>query len=436
MLMPAASGTVGPMTYVDVTELTGFQLRTGIQRVVRELVHHGVNGAVAGSLVPVIALGKRFHALNGAGVSAMDAVTRGQAERKITHDRDVSLSVRWGKRAIAFSPRAYNALQRLYVRRSMRGRSRGLYDLRPIEFAQDDILILLDSFWGGSSTLDAAERAKRAGVKIALVAYDLIPITHPQYCDARLVQKFGGLMQRAAAVSDVVLAISNSCGVAFNDAFPVANVTAFPLGHDVRHVETHQQSSDWPKGLWSGEHPVYLVVGSIEPRKAHEIVVDAFDRLWDGGAPYKLLIVGKVGWNVDALMHRLDVHPQAGKRLFVVHHATDAMLAEAIERAHAAIIASYVEGFGLPLVEALAAGLPVIASDIPVFREIAGDAARYFAPGRSAELADAVVAVADDAAHWHEKARRFLWPDWRQSARIFFGLAARAGAGADTEPDR
>lgn len=418
--------------FVDVTELVVLDLRTGIQRVVRELLEHGAEGAANVPVIPVVAVGRRFHQLSEAGWQRIKSSGAGVNEKRITHERGVSPLVRLVKRAAKVSAPIYNQLQRLHVQRMIRRRARGLYLPEPAAIGPGARLILLDSFWGGSSALAAARALRRTGVSVILVVYDLIPVTHPQFCDYRLVQKFRPLMAQAAAISERVLAISEFCADSFRSEFPHANIAAFPLGHDLREAGP-TSSGTWPAGLWAGSDPVFVIVGSIEPRKGHQAVLDAFERRWARGERDKLLIIGKVGWKVDELMSRLDRHVEAGRRLFHVHNATDGMLKEALERASAGVIASYVEGFGLPLAESLAAGLPVLASDIAVFREIAGDCAIYFEAGNAAALDEAIDVLHSRYEEQVRRAKGFNWPGWREAATLFF---AKVGAPAKSATGR
>jgi glycosyltransferase involved in cell wall biosynthesis len=140
-------------------------------------------------------------------------------------------------------------------------------------------------------------------------------------------------------------------------------------------------------------HATFLMVGTVEPRKAHAQVVAAFDRMWQGGSDACLVIVGKQGWMVDDLAARLRTHPGRGSCLFWFEAASDELLDMLYGSATALIAASRGEGFGLPIVEAARRGVPVIARDIPVFREVAGDHAAYFQD-------DTPVALADTLAAW------------------------------------
>lgn len=413
--------------YVDVTELVFLDLRTGIQRVVRELLEHGADGAAQVPLIPVVAVGRRFHRLSEMGWQRIRSPGSGVQEKRITHERGVHPVVRTVKRLARVSAPLYNWMQRVYVRRRIRERAQGLYIEEPTVIPSSAALVLLDSFWGGSSTLEAARALRRRSkADIVVVVYDLIPVSHPQFCDYRLVQRFRPLMARAASVSDRALAISQSCADAFATEFPRTAVTAFPLGHDLRDEGAESQA--WPEGLWQDSGKVFVIVGSIEPRKGHQTVLDAFERRWAREKADKLLIIGKVGWEVEELMCRLDNHVEKGRHLFHVHNATDSMLREALGRADAGIIASYIEGFGLPLAENLAAGLPVLASDIAVFHEIAGDYALYFEPGNAAALDEAIDVLHGSFAERTRRVEDFNWPSWREAAALFFAHVERRKA--------
>ena len=142
----------------------------------------------------------------------------------------------------------------------------------------------------------------------------------------------------------------------------------------------------------SPHRPHFLMVGTLEPRKGHRIALDAFDKLWAEGVDAALTIVGKTGWGIDHLVERIKHHPELGKRLVWHESVDDAELSRLYSSCDALIAASFAEGFGLPIVEAGHFGKPVLASDIPVFREVGAGAAEahFFQVGDSTALADAV----------------------------------------------
>lgn len=154
------------------------------------------------------------------------------------------------------------------------------------------------------------------------------------------------------------------------------------------------------------------------------MVLDAFEILWRAGGQQKLLIIGKTGWNMEGFVARCLAHPMIGTRLFLASNTSDAALVEAMSRADAAIMASWLEGFGLPVVEALSTGLPVIASDIAVFREIADGAASFFASSDKDALAAAISMFETNPDEARHRARSFEWIDWDQSTAQFYEAVA------------
>jgi glycosyltransferase involved in cell wall biosynthesis len=114
--------------------------------------------------------------------------------------------------------------------------------------------------------------------------------------------------------------------------------------------------------------------------------------LWARGVDSNLVIVGSKGWMTDDLEDQIQKHQEYGRRLFWLQGISDEMLEQVYHSVSALLAASQGEGFGLPLVEAAQHGLPIIARDIPVFREVAGEHAYYFRGTGAPALADALSA--------------------------------------------
>lgn len=411
--------------YVDVSELLANRLHTGIQRVGRRIIHEGLAIApeIDVKLVPVVALGRRFHKLSEQGLAVVLDPPKTSSGVMLTSG---GFPLRAIKALLRATPTLYRFAQAQFLRGRLRVRLAGLFEAQPVQFQHRDRLVLLDSLWGGSTALSAAIGAKRSGAGVVAVIYDMIPVTHPEFCISGLARVFPGVIAQAIEVSDGLLAISRySARVASDFAAKLGHPRAarhFYLGNDFVHVTPSGgvgEADRWPPRLWDDGGRVHVMLGTIEPRKRHAVVLDAFERRWRNGHDEKLLIIGKIGWEVEALIVRLRSHPELGRRLFLEHNATDTMVADAFRRSHAAIIASAVEGFGLPLVEAMTAGLPVIASDIEVFREIAGDAALFFTVDDPDDLARAIERMRADEPRLRQVAADFHWIDWREAARQF-----------------
>ena len=129
------------------------------------------------------------------------------------------------------------------------------------------------------------------------------------------------------------------------------------------------------------------MVGTLEPRKGHEQILEAFEVLWAKGADANLIIVGKVGWNTDSLVKKMIAHKMFNKKLFWFNAPSDAELENIYLESTSLIAGSYGEGYGLPIIEAAKRGLPIICRNIPVFHEVAGEAAFYLKGSSSHEIA-------------------------------------------------
>lgn len=162
---------------------------------------------------------------------------------------------------------------------------------------------------------------------------------------------------------------------------------------------------------------VMLLSLLIEPRKGHSQTLAAFEQLWAEDVDINLVIVGKEGWMVEILIDKLRKHPELGKRLFWLEGISDEYLEKIYAASTCLIAASEGEGFGLPLIEAAQHKLPIIARDIPVFREVAGEHAFYFA-GTEAEMLSSSIKqwLALNTEGRVSQSDNTPWISWKQSA--------------------
>jgi len=151
----------------------------------------------------------------------------------------------------------------------------------------------------------------------------------------------------------------------------------------------------------AGDAPPYLLfVGTWEARKGLETIEAALARLNRDGPRVRLVLAGRPGWGTEALVGRLRADPA----VTVVHDPPDAEVARLYRGALALVYPSRMEGFGLPVAEAMAAGCPVVASELPVIREFARDAPLYAAVGDDAAVAAHVEVLLGDPALRDERA--------------------------------
>lgn len=241
---------------------------------------------------------------------------------------------------------------------------------------------------------------RRLGVAINFVVYDLLPLHQPDWFGGKTVRNFSRWIGVIARQADRCICISKTVAQALTNELlrrgsqTLPEITDIPLGTDLAATfPTYGLPSDVPALRdWILRHRVLLSVGTIEPRKGHRCILNAMTYRWrslpkDNVA---LLVVGKPGWKTDELQGVLRHHPEHGKRLIWLDGATDELLAELYASATGLIAASHGEGFGLPLVEALAHGTPVLARDLPVFREVGGELFQYFSDDAAPSLAQSI----------------------------------------------
>jgi glycosyltransferase involved in cell wall biosynthesis len=162
-----------------------------------------------------------------------------------------------------------------------------------------------------------------------------------------------------------------------------------------------------------------LVVGTLEPRKNQAVVLDAFERLTGEHPELGLVLVGKEGWMVDSLVHRLRHHPQRERRVLWLGGVDDAQLAWLYDHAFVTVAPSIYEGLGVPVMEALHHGCPTLASTGGAQPEAAAGVAELFDPHDTDALVALLERHLDDPAH-HGAARAAAaahrGPTWADTA--------------------
>lgn len=368
----------GRSLFLDVTELARRDARSGVQRVVRNIVARLLREAEGWRIEPVYLDGNTF------------------------------------RFARSFTTRFLN-LPPL-----------GLAD-DPVDFQPDDIFVGLDlNVLMTEPAFDTLEMQRRRGLRVWFVVYDLLPLLMPDCFDPGLRLPFHRWIRRIAGISDGLVAISRSVadeiaayleGVRPPRSSPL-QLTHFNLGGDLdgSTASGEMRAEDARLVAELGGKTYFLKVGTIEPRKGHRQLVDAFDLLWREGRDVSLVLVGKAGWLTGDLVPHITEHPEFGKRLFWLQGAADAALDRLYEGATAVIQASYGEGYGLPLIEAARHGKPIIARDIPVFRELAEGFATFFKGLTTSDISATIGAWLETAADLRPQSDRMPWITWQQSA--------------------
>lgn len=298
----------------------------------------------------------------------------------------------------------------------------------PIFYQTGDVFLGLD-FQPGIIPAQVAtlRRMHQQGVNILFVVYDLLCLKLPQFFDANLSSAFN-LWLKTIVEFDGALCISQATAADLNEWVNKEapnrkerfQIDWFHIGADIHNSLPSkgmpENASDILEAMQ--RNTAFLMVGTLEPRKGHREILEAFDALWDHDNNVVLVIVGKKGWLVDDLALRILKHKELGKRLIWLQGASDEYLNALYDVADCLIAGSLGEGFGLPLVEAALHGLPIIARDLPVFREVAGTHAFYFPSEGGTQLLETLETwLTLFHSNQHPKTQGMSYLNWEQSTK-------------------
>ena len=253
--------------------------------------------------------------------------------------------------------------------------------------------------------------------RIAVFVHDVIPLEYPQYQRAGTVDVFEKKMRRMRRFADLI--IYNSADTQMRTERAMAVWGDVPRGI-VAFLGTMQPAPD-PRSLPERLPPAgayFITVGTIEPRKNHALLLDVWENL--GPDAPMLLICGGRGWNNDAMFARLD-KLGAEARVRELSDLDDGALAALVQGANALLFPSHAEGFGLPAVEALMLGTPVICADIATFREILGKNAVYVDDSSWKLWHDTIVNWSKQAQDTHQDSK-FEAPSWEAHFKVALSL--------------
>ncbi|MBB6135757.1 glycosyltransferase involved in cell wall biosynthesis [Massilia aurea] len=250
-------------------------------------------------------------------------------------------------------------------------------------------------------------RWRQAGVRIHFMVHDILPVLRPDFFPPGAEREFADWLRTVGREADGLVCISAAVADETRTwlaADAPAQLPEFMVLHHGADINASQPSMGLAPDADAvladiRSAPSFVMVGTIEPRKGHLQALDAFERLWAAGLDVRLVIVGAEGWKglpdgarrtIPALVARLGRHPELGRRLYWLQGISDEYLDRVYAASTCLLFASEGEGFGLPLIEAARHGVPLLARDLPVFREVAGPYASYFDGTDGAALAGAV----------------------------------------------
>lgn len=238
--------------------------------------------------------------------------------------------------------------------------------------------ILINTSHGGLERSDYVRRVQRDRLRPFYFLHDLIPLAFPEYGRSGEAQRHRNRLATIFSTAHGVIANSEDTGHEFVSYAQQLGVRVPPW------VVAHLALPAFPPSMAKRPLPeaYFVMLATIEPRKNHLLLLNLWRQMvreLDAKTP-RLVLIGRRGWECEQVLDMLDRCAVLRDYVHEVSGCDDATLATWLTHAQALLFPSFAEGFGIPLVEALGLGTPVIASDLPVFREVAGDIPDYLDP--------------------------------------------------------
>lgn len=253
-------------------------------------------------------------------------------------------------------------------------------------------------------------------VRPIFMVHDLIPLTHPQFCRVGEEEKHFRRLRNC---------VQSAAGVVCNSQATLNGLTSLCAEHhwQMPPASVALLATELPPLTSSAPLlalPYFVFVSTIEPRKNHLMLL----RIWEklvlqlGAQAPRLVIIGQRGWHYEEVIALLEGSPLLKGVVFEVSGCTDAEMVNYLQHSRALLFPSFTEGYGMPVAEALTLGVPVIASNLPVFREFASEIPEYIdvldEDAWTAMIRDYTGATSTSRQAQMVRLQQFKRPTWQQ----------------------
>jgi glycosyltransferase involved in cell wall biosynthesis len=272
-------------------------------------------------------------------------------------------------------------------------------------------------------------RVVRMDCPVVATLHDALPIKHPEWCNPRLRGLKNWLQRRAAQKADHVIAVSQYAVEELVECFGVdeRRISVVPNGVDEAWLEAPApEAVAATLDTWGLRPNYFLFVGTLQPRKNVERLLEAYLALPQAVRDERqLVIVGNAGARSEALLRRIAAAVQDGAGVLWLNRLTDSeQLRHVYAGAGVFVFASLYEGFGIPVLEAFASGVPVVTSNVTSLPEVSAGAALEVDPLDTAAIREAMLALVREPA----LRSRCIGAGRARAARLTWSATARETA--------
>jgi glycosyltransferase involved in cell wall biosynthesis len=416
--------------FIDCTHTANYTYKnTGIHRVVRQITSELLKIAVNNPNIEVIPV--KF---DGTFITRVISLDEQNTNDSTQETKEIIRIKKISKKLSLYIHKATNKLKKLlpnYLIISNQIKHKSGFD--GIDFSSADIYLIADANWDlPPSYHHFLQHLKKYEVTIVSICYDLIPIKFPEFCSKEFVKCFREFYYQYSDCFDKVICISRQSAEDYIKAkkegvLPSNNknqlVDSFRLGSDYskdKQLDNQDDNVDNTKIILILNQRYILVVGSLVPHKNIKTIITAFDLLAKSNKNINLVFAGNRGWHkdTDILIEKNELYQ---KRIHIFDSVTDFQLDILYKNCYCLIQASFYEGFGLPVVEALQHNKPVISSNGGSLPEVGGDFCLYFDPTEPIQLYQALEKLVESDDYYNQLVTRirneYTSFSWQESAK-------------------